>query len=275
MGLYIFQSSLFNMGLLTHLRAKVVAGLIIGTAIASNPVWGNYNISNSYTPNFLLNVGKGAAEAFFDPSIPKFPLQPFNCAGYATLAAPMYNGGRDFSDADAWDLGKVKPNIEVWQGKAASLEDLLSQLKRQRKTLEMGDILGIRLPSSSYNAPGRRFTHTSVFIGNNKVAHLYGIAISVVSLDEFIAQSSARDAAIGFPDRTYIAAVIRAGEGAKHPSKLNQVYTLPFSVAVPELNAEVKVNSRDYSIDEKVNVPATNIDVPASNVPGIYKAGRQ
>ena len=103
-------------------RAASTAVLATGMMAATLAAVGSYKV-DTYTVRFAANLSVDAARAFMDTNIAKFPIMPFNCAGYVTLAAPLYNGGRQFADADAWDLPKTGPNKLVWSGKASTLED--------------------------------------------------------------------------------------------------------------------------------------------------------
>ncbi|MEM5777395.1 MAG: hypothetical protein QXJ06_03015 [Candidatus Aenigmatarchaeota archaeon] len=114
--------------------------------------------------------------AIADPSVPKFYLPPFYCAGYALIAAEIIGkGGYNFSDA--WDL--AKKNRVLWEGKAKSLDELNIEPP-------LGSIIGFYNSRSNYNQEGRDFTHVALYIGNGYIIHQYGPLILKSKLDHFL-----------------------------------------------------------------------------------------
>ncbi len=123
----------------------------------------------------IPEIASGTVEALVDPNVPKFPLPPYRCAGYALLAAEIIGKG-GFYFGNAWDL--PKNNEILWQGEASRIEDV--------GVIPIGAILGIYNPSSRFNEPKRLFTHAALYIGEGKIAHQYGIFIAENDLNSYL-----------------------------------------------------------------------------------------
>ena len=140
---------------------SALAGLVLAGAVGAHFIF-NRADSEPAIEKYISATADGR-----ELHVPDYRLDGVKCSQYARLTAQSIFG-ITYPMADAWN----RPQVDEVVASVRNFDEL------RNTAIKPGMIVGLYNPSSQYNAEGRPFTHTGLYLGKNSndrpvFAHYY------------------------------------------------------------------------------------------------------